>query len=131
MNDAQTLALVTFIAHFITSAHVSGFVSYTIEKMKNSKSFVFRWIDHNTPWVSRMVAGVGAVLTAGGVSWTFDHSTGIATISGLSAMGILTALYHVAENFLIQHGWYKSVFQTEPPATPPLPLVNAPVPSKK
>lgn len=112
MSPAQQAAVLLFISQFITSAKVSGFVVWAIEKLKTSQIPWLNWINHNTAWVNRIVATVGAIATASGVSYTYDHTLGIITITGLTAAGMGTALWHVAQNYLMQHGWYKAVFET-------------------
>lgn len=109
------------VATFISQIKVNGFASWVIERMKNAKTPALAWISANTPWVTRAVALAAAGLTAAGLKWTYTGSifttTGLSiVISGVSIPAALTAVYNVAQNYLMQHAWYKMVFSG--PAAP-------------
>lgn len=120
VSDATQGTLVMAVATFISQIKVNGVASFVIQKLKDSKTPALAWINANTPWISRAVALVAAAATAVGLKWTYAEGT--LTITGLTATAIVTALWHVAQNYLFQHAWYKTVFA--PGAAP------APVPAE-
>lgn len=107
---------------------IPGLISYVIQQMKVTNNPAFSWITKETPWITKMVAVLGAGLTAAGMSWTYTGGT--LTVKNLTVMTVLVSLWHVVQNYLLQHGWYQVVFKDiqgaaeasvsqAPPANPP------------
>lgn len=122
------------VATFISQIKINGFTSWLIERMKDAKTPALAWISTNTPWVTRAVALLAAGLTAAGLKWTYTGSIFTATglsivISGVSIPAAITAVYNVAQNFLMQHAWYKMVFAA--PAAPAAAVPAAAQPAAK
>lgn len=113
--------MVMLIATFISQIKVNGFASFVIQKLKDSKTPALAWISANTPWVTRLIAAAAAAGTAVGLHWTYTGST--LTITGLGATAIVTALYQIAQNYLMQHAWYKMVFAPSAAPAPAAPQV--------
>jgi hypothetical protein len=103
------------LASFISQIKVNGMASWVIQKLKDSKAPILGWIGTNTPWVTRAVALAAASLTAVGIHWTYTGST--LMVTGLSLTAIVTVLWNLAQNYLFQHAWYKTVF-ADPPQLP-------------
>jgi hypothetical protein len=99
---------VILIATFIAQLKLNGVAAFVIQKMKESEHPALAWISTNTPWVSRFVAFLAAAATAVGVHWQYTGSTLV--ITGLSLTAIFTAAWSIAQNYLVQHAWYKAVF---------------------
>lgn len=95
---------------------IPGLIAYGIQWMKNSKSPVFSWITVGTPWITRILAVVAAAGTAVGMTWTYTGGT--LTITNLTWATVALAVWHVAQNYLLQHGWYKAIFKDAPPLAP-------------
>ena len=112
MNSNQAILLL--IAQFITQLKVSGFVAWIIEQMKKSQWKGLSWINANTPWVTRIVAAIGAALSAAGIHYTWNSTAGTLMITGLSLTAVVSGLWQVAISYLLQHGWYRAAIQSKP-----------------
>lgn len=113
-QSGDNTGLLMLVATFISQVKVSGVASFLIQRIKKSEAPVFGWIGKNTPWVTRLVALGAAAATHLGIHWTFtppvDGHTGTLLITGLSLTAIVTAAWGIAQNYLMQHAWYKTVF---------------------
>jgi len=109
----DSLQLLTFAATFISQIKVGGFSAWIIEELKQSKLPALSWISANTPWVTRFVALGSATLTQIGIHMTFSGSTLV--IEGLSLTAVLTAVYSIASQYLLQHFWWKTAFAAPRP----------------
>lgn len=77
-------------------------VSFIIEKMKKSGMRIFSMIVDTNPWIIRLVAVVGASLTAAGFGFAFEEST--ATITGVTFANGVTFVFIVFKQFFFQEG---------------------------
>jgi hypothetical protein len=109
-TSSSGAAAAVIIAQFLTSVKVSGFASWGIKLLKDSQSKALSWIGPNTPMVSKGVSLVTAALTAGGVSYVWTPANHSLLFTNLSLVGIGGAVWHTAQNYLIQKGWYKTTF---------------------
>jgi hypothetical protein len=102
------------IASFVSQLKVNGVAAFVIQRLKDSKLPATAWINANTPWVTRAIALLVASATAAGLHWTYNAGMagGTFIITGISLTAIVTALWHVAQNYLFQHAWYKMVFSS-------------------
>ncbi len=115
IGNSEVLQLVTVAATFISQVKVGGFAAWIIEELKQSKLPALNWISTNTPWVTRIVALGAATLTHIGIHWTFSGSTLV--IEGLSLTAIVTTIYNIGAQFLLQHVWWKTAFASQRPVT--------------
>ena len=107
--DTHTNALLLLIVQFITQVKINGFSAWVIQNAKTSQASWLKWINVNTPWVTRSIGFLAAALTAVGIHWTF--AGGVLTITGISFTTIMSAIWNVAQNYLVQHSFYKAVFK--------------------
>lgn len=109
------------IASFVSQLKINGVVAFVIQQLKVSKAPALAWINENTPWVCRGIAAIAAAFTSLGLKWTYNSAVagGTFIVTGLSLTVIVTALWHIAQNYLFQHAWYKVVFNK--PAAPNIP----------
>ncbi len=93
---------------------IPGVVAFVIQQLKVSQHPWLAWITKDTPWVTRVVAAVAAAGTAVGIGFTYTGGT--LTITGLTitavVTGLITSIWHVVQNYLLQHAWYKLAFKT-------------------
>ena len=69
-----------------------------IQWAKKNKSVALGWIGANTPWASRVAAGVAAAAAAAGITGTFEG--GVLTVSGLTLAGVGHFLLHYGQNWV-------------------------------
>jgi len=114
--QVDTAVLLSIVVQFISQLKANGLTAGVIQAMKSSKWSMFSWINAETPHVARALGTVGAVATAVGINATFHGGTLI--ISGITAYAIVHGLWNIAQNYLMQHAWYKVIFQSMFPAAP-------------
>ena len=121
-SDAAVL-----VASFVSQLKVNGVAAWIIQQLKKSEAPALAWISHNTPWVTRGIGLLAAAGTSAGLHWTYNASVagGTFMITGLSIAAVVMALWHVGQNYLFQHAWYKAVF-SDPPKPQTL-LVTGPL----
>jgi hypothetical protein len=112
-NSSSGAAAAVTIAEFLTSVKVSGFISWGIMLMKNSELKALGWITTKTPWAARLISLLAAALTASGIDYVWkpaaDGSHSL-IISGITLVAIVHAVWHTAQNYLVQKAWYKTTF---------------------
>lgn len=118
LTPAEQALVLAGISQFLTQVKVSGVVSFLLQRLKLNGSKWTSWITRETPWVSRIVAGLSALATAANITRSWNGVTGTIVISGLTltnlAHGLVTvfphALWASVVSYMLQHGWYKAVF---------------------
>lgn len=124
------------VASFISQIKINGVVSWAIQIIKESENPAWQWINKNTPWVTRATAAAGAGFTALGLHALYTPAHGATAgqllITGLSLAAIVNGAWNVAQTYLMQHAWYKTVFQPKQtvqavivPAVPADPMPSA------
>lgn len=83
----------------------SALVVLLIQKLKSAKWVPF--ISQKSDGLNRLLAALGAMLSSIGVHATFDHSSGVLTITGLTLMGILTGIWHWGNSLALQELMYR------------------------
>lgn len=115
VNSVDNSILLTMIVQFISQLKANGLASGAIQVMKSSKWPIFSWITSETPYVTRGLGVLFAAFTAVGVNATFHGGTLV--VSGITAYAIIHGLWSIAQNYLMQHAWYKLIFQSMFPAS--------------
>lgn len=117
--DPHTIALLTTLVAFLkVQLPLNGIAAWLIQVLKTNQGKWSSWITVNTPWISRLLATITAALTGVGINATFTGNwhAGSFTWAGVTGVGLLTATGHViwtvAQNYLMQHAWYKTAFKS-------------------
>ena len=90
---------------FLSQLTSAAVVVYALQWLK--RSTLFPWITMESERLNRLLAGVGAAISAAGVHFAFavaENTSGtyVITISGLSLLNVLHGLWHVVNQFAIQ-----------------------------
>jgi len=78
---------------------------YVIQKLKNSGWF--KLLTPDSKYMNIFASIVAAGVSATGINYTFNESTGTLTITGLTLTGILTMLWIWAKSFVINEVLYQ------------------------
>jgi hypothetical protein len=83
----------------------SGIVVWVLQSLK--KANWFPWITEHSDTVTRIWAVVLAAATSAGISYTYDPSAGMLTISGATLAGVLSFLWKVVSALVFQELIYR------------------------
>lgn len=81
--------------------------AYGLQWLKGSR--FFPWITAETQTLNRWAGAVVAFCASVGVLVSFDHATGVLTISGLTAVNLGHVAWRFAQQWLLQQAAYKGV----------------------
>lgn len=112
-NSGAAASAALIIAQFLSSVKVGGFATWAIEAMKRSKLTLFNWINPQSKGMILALSWLAAAATASGIDYAWNGMEHSLIITGLSAPAIGHALWHTASNYLVQKGWYRTVFQPD------------------
>lgn len=73
----------------------------------------FPLMQKEAAWLNRGFAAIMALAATIGIHYTYDAVTGVMTITGLTAVGILTGLWQWFVQFALQQGAFKLIVQPE------------------
>jgi hypothetical protein len=116
VSNVDNSILLTMVVQFISQLKANGLTSGAIQVMKSSKWPIFSWINADTPTAARILGFVAASATSVGMHWTYHNGT--LMITGLTLYAIIHLVFDIAQNYLMQHAWYKIIFQSMFPASP-------------
>lgn len=102
------------MTEFAVGTVVAGYVSLLIEWLKTKRWFPFA--QFNAFYLNIGCAAVASLLSIGALSWTFSDTGDFQIIGNIYA--IRHGLYLFAQQYILQHFWYKNV--SAPPPTPVL-----------
>lgn len=89
----------------------SAVVVWLIQKAKESSLPWLRHVSTDNPGLIRILAAVGATLTAAGLAWTWDASQHTLTITGLTFENAVMFLWLTAKQYVEQYLVYKVGFK--------------------
>ena len=90
----------------LSQISASAVVVALLNHLKQSAWVPF--INANSKWVNRLVAGVFAVATSLGMHFSFDADIGTLTVTGLTAAGMAHSGWEVVKAYVVQHYMYKA-----------------------
>lgn len=85
--------------------------TYLIEWLKTTKYFPF--LSKETEKLNRYAGVIIAALSSVGILVTFDHTAGILTISGLTAINLLHVAGRFIQQWTLQQVAYKTVVSSK------------------
>lgn len=88
----------------------SAIVVWLIQKAKESNLSWLSHISQENPGLLRLLAALGATLTAAGLTWTWDAS-GTLTVNGLTASNLLSFMGLIVKQYIEQYLVYKVGFK--------------------
>ena len=91
------------------SAVIAWVVSQLIELLK--KWTALPWMNQTTETVNRIVAAILAAATAVGITMHYDPAAGTLVIAGLSLSAILTFVFQILFQWVMQKFWYKTIIK--------------------
>ena len=94
-----------------TELAVNAIVVWLIQKLKLNKAGATKWMNENTPWVTRLIAAAAAGLTAIGIDWQFAADSGTLTVTGIDIATIGVLGWETAKNYVAQHLMYHIGFK--------------------
>jgi hypothetical protein len=88
------------------SLGVAMVVTYLVQRMKTSGLRVFNSISSENPQLVRVVAAVGAILTAAGFTWDYTAEGGVLTITGITIANVAGFVWLAVKQWIFQESFY-------------------------
>jgi hypothetical protein len=99
-------------AAVLTQLTASAMVVWILQQLKKAKTIP--WVSVETDKLNRWLAVLGAALASIGIHYTFDHTAGVLTITGLTLTGILTGTWHWFQSYVVQEALYRATVYKSP-----------------
>lgn len=95
---------------------VSAISVWLIQKLKAWRKLP--WINENSKLASRIVSGFMALLSAAGITASFNHDLGTLTVTGLTLATIGAGLWKWTESFVVNELLYQTAVNKAGPGSP-------------
>lgn len=89
-----------------TQLVLNAIAVFALQHLKSSK--YFPWLTAETQKLNRIIAVVAAGLTSIGVHYSFDHTTGVLMITGLTVASLWQGLCNWVTSFISQQVIFKA-----------------------
>lgn len=95
-----------FLELFGTQFTVAAVIVWLINKLK-AWLLTKGWAVATIATFARWIAALGAALSVVGISFAFDISAGVLTVSGLTLTGIVTLLWEWLKQYVVQYSAFR------------------------